>query len=59
MRNVGTGEQSRAGATRLRGKATVKPDYEEAGWYQHDPGQLHGEIAKLVVKFVLGDEVRL
>jgi hypothetical protein len=51
-----TGEQ---GATRLRGKATTQPGNEAACGDQHDPGQLYGEKAKLVMQLILGDEVRL
>jgi hypothetical protein len=51
-----TGEQS---ITRLCGRASTQPDHEETSWDQHHPGQLHGEKSKLVMKLIVGDEVRL
>jgi hypothetical protein len=53
------GEQHSAGTMGLRGKATTKPDKEDASRDQNDPGQLHGEKAELVMESVLGDEVGL
>jgi hypothetical protein len=47
------------GIARLHGKATIQPDDEEASWDQHDPGQLRGEKAKLVMQLILRDKVRL
>lgn len=51
-----TGEH---GSTRLRGKETTRPNSEETSWDQYDPGQLRGKKAKLVMKLIMGDKIRL